>query len=468
MAWHILGHMRTQANLLRLAARLLEYVLSPPGDERVRSVRTALQEEPAAEQGDLRDGAACRPAAAAASGAWPSSATPSWPPAAQYAGWSVLMAPPSGTAPWTPSTRPSGGAASACHAPPSTPSSASSSLTCDARPPTAAAPLEPRLRLAVALWWYATPSEYRAISDVFGVGVATVCGLVRQVTGALKGVLLKRFIGLPRGARLQEALDGFAEQGYPMCAGALGSTHIPIRPRPEHAQAYYNRNGWHSIVLQAVVDHNQCFTDVYVGCPGRTHEAQVLANSPIYREAEDQGGYLFPRENSRMVNGVEVPVHLIGNSAYPLHRWLLTAFPQDQVPNPQQQVFDIRLGLARQVVDDALGRLKGRWRCLAKRLDISPTLVAEVALACCVLHNICEINKEHFLPEWAAELADLPGDPEKAKYQVPQAPSHGAVREAMVSLLEYAGFSPIPSTVPEENSFMMSPCQPVSPLGGVG
>lgn len=117
-------------------------------------------------------------------------------------------------------------------------------------------PLEPRRRLAVALWWYATPCEYRSISCIFGIGVATVCVLVRQVTAALKRALLKRFVDLPTGAHLQETMDGFVQRGYPMCAGAIDGTHIPIIAPHDDAPAYYNRKGWHSIILQAVVDHN--------------------------------------------------------------------------------------------------------------------------------------------------------------------------------------------------------------------
>ncbi|XP_026056804.1 putative nuclease HARBI1 [Carassius auratus] len=261
-------------------------------------------------------------------------------------------------------------------------------------------PLEPRLRLAVVLWWYATPSEYRTISCLFGLGISTVCMLVRQVTYALKATLFKRFICMPQGQRLQKTIDGFVARGYKMCAGAIDGCHIPIIKPHEDQAAYCNRKGWHSIVLQAVVDHNVCFTDVYVGWPGRTHDARVLANSPIYQMAEAQDGYLFPREKSMVVNGVEVPIHLIGDAAYPLKKWLMKGFPNHQNLTLNQSHYNFCLSSARMVVENAFGRLKGRWRCLLKRNDVDINIVSDIVVACCILHNICELRKETYLHEW--------------------------------------------------------------------
>ena len=52
------------------------------------------------------------------------------------------------------------------------------------------------------------------------------------------------------------------------------------------------------------------------------------------------------------------------------------------------------------MVEHAYGRLKGRWRCLLKRLDVSVRDVPELVAACCVLHNMCEIHGDTFNEEW--------------------------------------------------------------------
>ncbi|XP_008300640.1 putative nuclease HARBI1 [Stegastes partitus] len=160
-------------------------------------------------------------------------------------------------------------------------------------------PIEPRRRLAITLWWFARSGEYRSIADMFGVGIATVCIIVRQVTVAIVERLYRRFVSLPSGQRLDDTIRAFKERCCPQCAGAIGGTHIPIAPPRDNPEHYVNKRGWHSVILQAVVDHDVCFTDVYAGWPGSTSSATVLSSSDLYLKAEDRpDGYLFPREVS--------------------------------------------------------------------------------------------------------------------------------------------------------------------------
>ena len=52
------------------------------------------------------------------------------------------------------------------------------------------------------------------------------------------------------------------------------------------------------------------------------------------------------------------------------------------------------------VVENAFGCLKGRWRCLLKRNDAATEDIPTIITTCCVLHNICDVHKEHFDGMW--------------------------------------------------------------------
>lgn len=159
---------------------------------------------------------------------------------------------------------------------------------------------------------------------------------------------------------------------------------------------------------------------MFIGWPGRAHDARVLANSDLFKIAEERrNGWLFPREKSKFVDNVEVPVHIIGDAAYPLRRWLMKGYSQ-QVELTQDKIhYTHTLSSARMVVENAFGRLKGRWRCLLKRNDVDIHLITDVVAACCILHNICEIQRDQYLPEWDVLEEPLGGD------VVPPPPSIG-------------------------------------------
>ena len=123
--------------------------------------------------------------------------------------------------------------------------------------------------------------------------MSTVCIVTKEVCAAIVDKLLPKYIRIPRDEGLREVVDGFKRKwGFPQCAGAVDGTHIPIiSPEDFHAD-YYNRKGWHSILMQGMVNHFGQFMDVYIGWPGRVHDARVFANSTLYRKGQD--GQLLP------------------------------------------------------------------------------------------------------------------------------------------------------------------------------
>ena len=163
--------------------------------------------------------------------------------------------------------------------------------------------------------------------------------------------------------------------------GAVDGTHIPIVSPKECPADYYNRKGWHSIILQSTVDHAGRFMDVYVGWTGRVHDARVFSNSTLYHKG--QSNSLFPSVRES-IGGRNVPLVVLGDPAYPLLTWLMKAFPNNGQLSQQQKHFNYSLSRARVVVEHCYGRLKGRWRCLLKRLDVDVNDASKVVAARCV------------------------------------------------------------------------------------
>ena len=201
-------------------------------------------------------------------------------------------------------------------------------------------PVSVEERVAVTLWRLATNVEYRTIASLFGLGRPTVCTVVLDTCHAIQK-LLPRYVYMPKDERLREIVDGFdACWGFPQTAGAIDGTHIPIlRPSGDSGSDYYNRKGFYSIVMQALVDYRGIFLDIYLGWPGKVHDARVFSNSSLYAKAQ-QG--IFLPDWTRQLSGVDVPLCILGDPAYPALPWLMKAYPKHKNMTSAQKYFNYR------------------------------------------------------------------------------------------------------------------------------
>ncbi|XP_061071558.1 uncharacterized protein LOC133105447 [Conger conger] len=263
-------------------------------------------------------------------------------------------------------------------------------------------------RVGIALWKLATSSDYRTVGHLFGVGVTTVCRCLHEFCQAVNQIVLPEAIPEPNAEELEEMAALFQRKwGVPQCVGAVDSSHIPIIAPKDFHHHYLNSRHWHSVVLQAAVDANGLFWNVCAGLPGSVSDANVLRQSGLWTLAND--GALFSSRRRRLC-GEGVGYYVVADSAYPLRSWVMKPFEDTGALDDGQKRFNSKIGLARSVVENAFGRLRGRWRCLMKRNDCNVDVIRAMVVTCCVLHNLCEKNGESFTEEPDTQEMQQPAD----------------------------------------------------------
>ena len=115
--------------------------------------------------------------------------------------------------------------------------------------------------------------------------------------------------------------------------------------------------------------------------------------------------------NKRKIANVDVPVYLIGNSAYTLSTFLMKPFDYNITQLQDVKQYNYRVSRARIVTENAFGRLKARWRRFSKQNDMSVERVHTIVTTCCILHNMCEVHSDSFNNDWLAELSSFNEEP---------------------------------------------------------
>ena len=169
------------------------------------------------------------------------------------------------------------------------------------------------------------------------------------------------------------------------------------------------------------------------------HDARVFSNSGIYKKGSN--GTLFPENTAKEIGGVTVPLCIIADAAYPLLSWVMKPFPDSGRLTTERSHFSYRLSRARMVVENAFGRLKGKWRCLLKQNEAELDRMNSIVATCCVLHNICEIFHEEFDAQLIDEsIVNIQPGTQEASAAVDVSTNTDSIREAFVQYCQDTTF----------------------------
>ena len=268
-----------------------------------------------------------------------------------------------------------------------------------------------RKRVMITLHWLATGLRFKDLADAWAIGKSTAQLIVHQVIHALLRSIVTPSIVFPAGEELGRVMEDFESLcGLPQCAGAIDGCFIPIvRPEGEFAHKYWCYKGMDAVILLAVVDNRGVFTYVHAGMPGSVGDAGTYMDTALKRNI--LAGTWLPDSEAHVIRGVRIRPYIVADAAFPFSATMMKGFPGNPARGTLQHAYNWAHVRTRRVVENAFGRLKGRFQVLRSSQMNDPKFHTDIILVCCALHNICERHRDPFEQDWFPAPDGGPADP---------------------------------------------------------
>lgn len=206
--------------------------------------------------------------------------------------------------------------------------------------------------VAIGLYTLSGLEQYKRIAMFWGIkGNRNVSLITHRFISALCSIK-DTWIVWPNGDRVADVAAGFQEKsGLPGCIGAVDGCHIEIlRPQKDSADyiCYKQRYSMH---LQATCDARGLFTHIACGYPGSMSDKRVFSLSGLPEKLRD----------TCLVVGAKAQF-VVADAGYNHRPHTLVGWDHHA---PEQDKIDANKVIdgARVAIENAFGRLKGRWRC---------------------------------------------------------------------------------------------------------
>ncbi|XP_034487551.1 protein ANTAGONIST OF LIKE HETEROCHROMATIN PROTEIN 1-like [Drosophila innubila] len=181
-------------------------------------------------------------------------------------------------------------------------------------------------RTAIALYTLGSTAEYQAVGRLFGVSPNSVCNILHEFCRAIVLEFTDEYMtpNFLTESKIDEYVQGFEAIGFPQCLGAIDGCHIEVEPPAAEATDYHNYKGWNSVVLLALVDYRDRFMFVDIGSPGGCNDSFIFQR---YTLCEMIDSCQLLDSKSKEICGVNVPIFLIGDSAFRFSPKLMKPYP---------------------------------------------------------------------------------------------------------------------------------------------
>ncbi|XP_055822804.1 protein ALP1-like isoform X2 [Solanum dulcamara] len=234
----------------------------------------------------------------------------------------------------------------------------------------------PNYALALTLYRLAHCASFSAVSRRFGIDSPTACRVFYTVCKAINENLGHLF---ELKNDINRVIVGFGWISLPNCCGVLGIEKFELNGD------FIGENGF--LIVQALVDSEGRFLDVSAGWPCTMRPETVLRKSKLYLGVEESKEYLNG-SSFELNDGNSIPQYILGDSYFPLLPWLLTPYSGSNEEDGAEMAFNSVHRKGMQLIGTAFGRVREKWKLLAKKWNEQCIQAFPfVIVTCCLLHN---------------------------------------------------------------------------------
>jgi hypothetical protein len=103
---------------------------------------------------------------------------------------------------------------------------------------------------------------------------------------------------------------------------------VTIQCPPNSGSSFYNYKGYYSIVLLGLVDAEYKFIAIDSGAYGKEGDGSIFMESALGQRICTYS-MAVPQDEPIVEGGCSLPYVIVGDSAFPLKRFLLRPYPRD-------------------------------------------------------------------------------------------------------------------------------------------
>ncbi|XP_053674212.1 uncharacterized protein LOC128724509 [Anopheles nili] len=206
---------------------------------------------------------------------------------------------------------------------------------------------------------------YRDVANRFSLSVSCLHDVIWRVSESILSMEQQVIVHPDEEKKCLSSLFFASLCNISGVIGCVGGTQIKIDKPVENAERYFLQRGYYSIQLQAIIDENMRFVDVFIEYPG---EPELL---PFIKSVCHE------------------PYCLLGGSAYPCLPQLLVPYCSEGIPlTDTEKAFNGRIEAVTSKYDRIFLFLKQRFRQLLHLKGRHLSRVVKLIKVCCILHNL--------------------------------------------------------------------------------